>query len=220
MPSRTLLWLTLFAVTLAACSGEKKSGKKSDSGYTDDSGRQTATDDESYGSVGTNPAISVSGKMADRRRQLAQRINKVARQVGTDPYFVHAIITQESAYKPNAKSHAGAMGLMQLMPGTARRFNVSSPFVPEQNVRGGATYLKWLLKEFGGDMQLAAAGYNAGEGNVRKYGRNVPPFEETKAYVPIVLKNFNTYKQNPHLIGLGDSESPTAGSGCDARELC
>ena len=167
--------------------------------------------------VSQSPRPRASGRTS--YEELQPVIDRCAADYNVDSEMIRAMIEVESGWNADAVSGKGAQGLMQLMPGTARRFSVSSPYDIEQNVRGGSTYLKILLGEFG-THRLAAAGYNAGEGNVRKYGRNVPPFEETKAYVPIVLKNFNTYKQNPHLIGLGDSESPTAGSGCDARELC
>lgn len=209
-----LLTAVLLSLLLVACS---------DSGKTKSSGRTTQVTESTGGyDVGSLPSsqLNISGSLQQRQKTLSPMVNKIAREVGVDPFFVHAIISAESAYKPGAKSHAGAMGLMQLMPGTARRFNVSSPFVPEQNVRGGATYLKWLLKEFGGDMQLAAAGYNAGEGNVRKYGRKIPPFIETRAYVPKVMGYYKHYKANPHLVGLADAGSGLEGSGCDARELC
>ncbi|MDO4435767.1 MAG: lytic transglycosylase domain-containing protein [Cardiobacteriaceae bacterium] len=146
--------------------------------------------------------INVSGAFKERQIQLRDQINRIAQEIGVDPYFVHAIISAESAYKPNAKSHAGAMGLMQLMPATAKRFGVTEPYNTEQNVRGGTTYLKWLLKEFNGNMELAAAGYNAGEGNVRKYGYKIPPFIETKAYVPKVMEYYRRYRANPQDIGL------------------
>jgi soluble lytic murein transglycosylase-like protein len=88
----------------------------------------------------------------------------------------------ESAFRPNVVSHKGAQGLMQLIPATAERFGVSDAFDPSQNIDGGARYLAWLLKRFDGDIQLAAAGYNAGEGAVDRF-KGVPPYEETQRYV-------------------------------------
>ncbi|MDO4643362.1 MAG: lytic transglycosylase domain-containing protein [Cardiobacteriaceae bacterium] len=146
--------------------------------------------------------INVSGAFRERQRNLSAQINQIANEIGVEAQFVHAIISAESAYKPGARSHVGAMGLMQLMPATARRFGVSDGYNTGQNIRGGTTYLKWLLNEFGGDMQLAAAGYNAGEGNVRKYGNKIPPFIETRAYVPKVMEYYRRYKANPSEIGL------------------
>ena len=95
---------------------------------------------------------------------------------------MRAIIHAESAYNPNALSRVGAQGLMQLMPATARRFGVGNAFDAGQNIRGGVQYLAWLLKRFNGDLTLAAAGYNAGEGAVDKY-KGVPPYSETQRYV-------------------------------------
>ena len=108
--------------------------------------------------------------------------------IGTEvsPALVLAVISIESAGKIDAVSHAGAEGLMQLMPATASRFGVSDSTNPRQNIKGGVTYLNWLLEEFGGDAVLALAGYNAGEGAVGKH-QGVPPFAETRAYVPKVL---------------------------------
>ena len=145
--------------------------------------------------------INTSGEFRQRQRDLTAQINSIANEVGVDPYFVHAIISAESAYKPRARSHAGAMGLMQLMPATARRFGVSDAYNTEENIRAGSTYLKWLLGQFG-SMELAAAGYNAGEGNVRKYGNKIPPFIETRAYVPKVMEYYRRYKASPSDIGL------------------
>lgn len=146
--------------------------------------------------------INVSGAFKERQKGLAAQINQIAAQVGVDPYLVHAVISAESAYKSRAVSHAGAQGLMQLMPATARRFNVADSFNTGENIRGGSTYLKWLLKEFNGNMELAVAGYNAGEGNVKKYGYKIPPFIETKAYVPKVMEYYRRYRANPSEIGL------------------
>jgi soluble lytic murein transglycosylase-like protein len=109
-------------------------------------------------------------------------VSAAAREFGVDEAIVRAIIHAESAFNPNALSRVGAQGLMQLMPATARRFGVGNPFDAGQNIRGGVQYLAWLLKRFKGDLTLAAAGYNAGEGAVDKYN-GVPPYNETRRYV-------------------------------------
>lgn len=101
---------------------------------------------------------------------------------GVDEALVRAVIHAESAFNPNAISRVGAQGLMQLMPATAARFGVSEPFTPEQNIDGGVSYLAWLTKRFDGDLTKVAAGYNAGEGAVDKYG-GIPPYDETQRYV-------------------------------------
>jgi soluble lytic murein transglycosylase-like protein len=108
---------------------------------------------------------------------------------GIDPRFIHAVIWQESKYKPTAVSHAGAQGLMQLMPATARRFGCTDPHDVAGNVDAGAKYLSWLLKRFNGDVTLALAGYNAGEGAVDKY-KGVPPFNETQNYVRKIVASY------------------------------
>ena len=109
-------------------------------------------------------------------------IRVAAREHGVDEAIVRAIIHAESAFNPNALSRVGAQGLMQLMPATARRFGVGDAFDATQNIRGGVQYLAWLLKRFNGNLTLAAAGYNAGEGAVDKY-KGVPPYGETQRYV-------------------------------------
>jgi len=109
-------------------------------------------------------------------------IAAAARRHGVDEAIVRAIIHAESAFNPNALSRVGAQGLMQLMPATARRFGVTNAFDANQNIGGGVQYLAWLLKRFDGNLTLAAAGYNAGEGAVAKY-KGVPPYSETQRYV-------------------------------------
>ena len=109
-------------------------------------------------------------------------IAAASRDFGVEESIVRAIIHAESAFNPNALSRVGAQGLMQLMPATARRFGVGNPFDAAQNIRGGVQYLAFLLKRFNGDLSLAAAGYNAGEGAVDRY-RGVPPYSETQRYV-------------------------------------
>jgi len=109
-------------------------------------------------------------------------IFRAAQRQGLDPRFVHAVIWQESRYKPQALSHVGAQGLMQLMPATARRFGCDNANDPAENLEAGTKYLSWLLKRFNGNVELALAGYNAGEGAVDKYD-GVPPYNETQNYV-------------------------------------
>ncbi|HZE73633.1 MAG TPA: lytic transglycosylase domain-containing protein [Pyrinomonadaceae bacterium] len=112
-----------------------------------------------------------------------------AEREGLDPRFVHAVIWQESKYDKSARSPAGAQGLMQLMPATARRFGCSKISDPEANVAAGTKYLSWLLKRFDGNVELALAGYNAGEGSVDKY-HGIPPFNETQNYVRIITSRY------------------------------
>ena len=102
---------------------------------------------------------------------------------GIDPLLIYSQMHQESAFKKRARSHKGASGLMQLMPATARRFGVTKIYDPAQNIDAGVKYMRWLLDKFNGDLVLALAGYNAGEGAVMKYGGNVPPYRETREYV-------------------------------------
>jgi hypothetical protein len=109
-------------------------------------------------------------------------VTHTASQKQVDPKLVHSIIQVESGYDPNAVSRKGAMGLMQLIPGTARRFGVENPFDPKQNIEGGVSYLRYLLDMFDGDVTLSLAAYNAGENSVLRYG-GIPAFEETQNYV-------------------------------------
>jgi soluble lytic murein transglycosylase-like protein len=109
---------------------------------------------------------------------------------GVDPVLLYAIMHQESSFKKRAVSHAGARGLMQLMPGTAARFGVRNIFDPRQNIEGGTRYMRFLLDLFDGDVGLALAGYNAGEGAVLRYGRSVPPYAETRDYVRRISRRY------------------------------
>src|ERR1043166_1250948 len=111
---------------------------------------------------------------------------------GVDPLLLYSVMHQESSFKSHAVSPKGARGLMQLMPGTAARFGVTSIFDPRQNIEGGARYLRFLLDRFDGDVNLTLAGYNAGEGAVEKYGRQIPPYAETQKYVRRIWRDFPT----------------------------
>lgn len=120
-------------------------------------------------------------------------IAAAAREFGVEEAVVRAIIHAESAFNPTALSRAGAQGLMQLMPATARRFGVTDSYDASQNIRGGVQYLSWLLRRFNGDLTLAAAGYNAGEGAVDRHG-GVPPYRETQYYVRRVAQLADRYR--------------------------
>lgn len=125
-------------------------------------------------------------------RELDLIILRAGERHGVDPRFLHAVIWQESKYKVRARSHVGAQGLMQLMPPTAKRFGCSDPHDPAANIEAGAKYLRWLLKRFNGNVSLALAGYNAGEGAVDKYN-GVPPYKETQNYVRIITGRYGKF---------------------------
>jgi len=123
------------------------------------------------------------------KSQLLNMINNVARDNGVDEKLVQALIKQESGFNPNATSKAGAMGLMQLMPSTAKAMGVNDPYNAAQNVQGGVKYLKSMLDRYNGNVILALAAYNAGPGAVDKYD-GVPPYKETQNYVKSILANY------------------------------
>ena len=126
--------------------------------------------------------------------RFADMVAQVAREQKVEPALLHAVITVESAYNPRAKSPKGATGLMQIMPNTGKRYGVTDLLNPIKNITAGAKYLRDLLAMFGNDMRLAVAAYNAGEGAVMRNGNNIPPYAETQAYVPRVLKYYESYR--------------------------
>ena len=144
------------------------------------------------------PRINFRDKDANRKR-FAARIAEVASRYEVPEALIHAVVAVESAYDPNAVSRAGAVGLMQLMPATARRYGVADRRNPSANLAGGTRYLRDLLQRFDSDLELALAGYNAGENAVEKFGNRIPPFDETRNYVRKVLELYSA--QSAELSG-------------------
>lgn len=139
-----------------------------------------------------NPGVNF-GTLRLNTSAYQAEIAAASREFGVDEAIIRAIMHAESSYNPMALSHAGAQGLMQLMPPTARRFGVTNAYDAAQNIRGGVQYLAWLLKRFNGNLTLAAAGYNAGEGAVDRHG-GVPPYKETQRYVERVAVLAERYR--------------------------
>jgi hypothetical protein len=150
-------------------------------------------------SYGLNSAMSSGNREVvtyhRNRSAYAPYIARVAQMYQLPEPLLHAVIMTESAYNPGAVSRAGAVGMMQLMPGTAARYGVADRRDPIQNMQGGAAYLRDLLNMFQNNVSLALAGYNAGENAVIKYGYQVPPYYETRNYVTTVMQYYNQYNQ-------------------------
>ena len=143
---------------------------------------------------GPRPAVK-----AANRGEIERLVHSLAPGFGLNPELVLAVVQVESNFSPVAQSPKQAQGLMQLIPATARRFGVADPWDPHQNLRGGMAYLRWLLDHFEGDLRLALAGYNAGEGAVRNHG-GVPPFAETRNYVRRVARILGVTEEGLSLV--------------------
>ncbi len=156
-------------------------------------------DDPRYQLVLKEPRAQPLGAGLDnpllQGRPYHAEVRAAAHRFALDPALLHAVIEAESKYNPSAVSGKGAIGLMQVMPETGRRYGVGAKElrVPEKNIATGARYLADLLRLFQGDVELALAGYNAGEHAVARYGNEIPPYPETKAYVPRVMRFWNAF---------------------------
>jgi soluble lytic murein transglycosylase-like protein len=137
------------------------------------------------------PAILAGHHISSGNPIIDGLVQEAAVQNGLDPCLILSIMRAESGFNRSAVSVKGAMGLMQLMPQTAARFGVKNIFDPRENVLGGSRYLRWLLDRFSGDVRLALAGYNAGEGSVEFYGNRIPPFLETQNYVRTIFARYS-----------------------------
>ena len=160
---------------------------------------------ETAGGAGAAQTVSATAPTAVSGTPYATEINAAATKYGIDPALLAGLVKQESGFNPNATSSAGAKGLTQLMPATARSLGVTDATDPAQALDGGAKYLKQQLDRFGGDERLALAAYNAGPGAVQRFG-GVPPYAETKAYVEKVLANRDAFRAS----GVGSAPLPTA----------
>jgi len=158
------------------------------------------------------PAYDRRRFTVDSRARYASQIQSAAMANDVDAALIRAVIAVESGYNPSAVSRAGAVGLMQLMPETAKRYNVTDSHDPEQNIHGGAQYLRDLLHMFNNNLHLAIAAYNAGEQAVMKYGNRIPPYRETVAYVPKVMKFYMQYSAGSALAEASGSKRSSPAS--------
>jgi soluble lytic murein transglycosylase-like protein len=135
-----------------------------------------------------------TGTAGLKRTRYSSHVLAAAKETAVEPALIHAVISVESGYNPSARSRAGAVGLMQLMPETAKRYGVTDRLDPAQNIQGGARYLRDLKVMFDNKLHLVLAAYNAGEEAVVKYGMRIPPYRETVAYVPKVMSHYRKYR--------------------------
>lgn len=170
--------------------------------FTDANGVMHFTNRPSYARYAGMKQVAYMPERSERRARRAESsrfkplVEKAAREHQLDEALLRAIIAVESNYDPNAVSRRGAVGLMQLMPQTARRYGVTNLYDPAQNIQGGARYLRDLMRRFNNDMDLALAAYNAGEAAIAQHGNRIPPYRETLAYVPRVLDFYRQYRRS------------------------
>ena len=180
---------------VAAKSPEKTTGKQDAVAIVSASGNiiDLTSASSSASSVAQNQPVSGSTGRFD----IDQIVNNASKQNGIDPNLVFSVMRQESGFHSGAVSPKGARGLMQLIPSTAARFGVKNIFDPKENIEGGTKYLRFLLDTFNGDVELALAGYNAGEGAVMRYGNRIPPYAETQNYVKSIVSKYGQKTLRP-----------------------
>jgi soluble lytic murein transglycosylase-like protein len=185
-------------------------GKPQPGGQKKDAAKQT----QSPATPAPPPPVVMSGAAADTQLSVGTTGNpiyddlvvKAGARHGVDPNLIFALMKQESGFNPRARSYKGATGLMQLMPATARRFGVANIYDPAENIEGGVRYLRFLLDTFNGDVELALAGYNAGEGAVIRNGYTVPRYRETQNYVKVISAR---YGRDKHRVGRAQTVAAT-----------
>ena len=177
-------------------------------GYTDEVGTLVLSDekrDTRYAlllqtEIAKNPALAQSrsggGINWANQKRFASLVAQTAKTYHLDEALLHALISTESGYEPGALSKKGAIGLMQVMPGTGKRYGAGDLHDPAQNLAAGARYLRDLLRQFDNDLSLSLAAYNAGENAVLRYGKRIPPYRETQQYVPRVLALYKKFQAN------------------------
>jgi soluble lytic murein transglycosylase-like protein len=175
------------APTRPTSSTLSRRGKMRGAGQSATAGAIHAIIDDQMAEIESNNSL---GGFTTGNSSIDSFIVESGRRNAVDPLLLYAIMHQESTFKARAMSNKGARGLMQLMPGTAIRFGVTSIWDPKQNIEGGSRYMRFLLDMFDGNVQLALAGYNAGEGAVMKYGYQIPPYNETQEYVRRISKRY------------------------------
>ncbi|MBX7148274.1 lytic transglycosylase domain-containing protein [bacterium] len=150
----------------------------------------------------------VTASRPQKLESYKELIVKYSKKYNLDPNLVAGMMKQESNFNPKARSHVGAKGLMQLMPGTAKMMGVKDIYDPEQNIAGGTKYLREMLDRFDGNVTLAVAAYNSGPGNVEKYGNKVPPFSETQNYVKSVARHSESIRLGGSFANLDTPTKP------------
>ena len=204
MQSQTLLLFKILSISLVFLCNNAAADVYIDTSQNDeikitsyelDQHHSLAIEDDAVLDDNQNMIVTPESKAGNAYSSLPYNHEVVAAAKATslDPALIHAVIATESKHNPRAQSNMGALGLMQLMPATARRFNVKDRNDPKQNITAGAKYLRELLTLYKGDLKLTLAAYNAGPGAVKKYNNRIPPYKETIHYVPKVLKYYRLY---------------------------